>query len=522
MKLPVQIQRSVIQQIASSSILSNRYIADLYKISPTTISKLRLKFQQSGKTWDELAPLSDHEFKVQLGTFRQYRRENPLVHPDYSMIHQEMKIRDMTLKLLHYEYLEEMQDNIEQAISYSTFAHTYHSWLTKQKISMRQVHRPGEKMFIDFCGKTMPVKDPTTGAITKAQIFVAILGASGYTFIYAVPSQKQVDWLTCHIEAFQFFEGVPKYLVPDNLKSAVIHHKKDSILLNQSYACLAEHYQCAILPARRRKPKDKSLAEIMVQIVQRWILAALRKQEFFSFEELNQVLSQKLEILNNKKTKSFPHSRSDNFLNYESQALMSLPEMPYQMHQWKYNIKIPYDYHVEYENHLYSVPYHYIGQLVNIRATQTSIEILLGNYRIATHIRKFEHGISTHFEHQPLNHQSQTHNTLEALLEWSSCLGKFGKEWVCKNLQQRKDLANGLKAVSQLRRWLQEEQQYDYVEPACEFALQYNQLGFQKLLDAIKNKKISEKYSRTITTTPSANDHENLRGSDYYKLKENQ
>lgn len=520
MKLPVQIQRSVIQSLVSSTF-SNRCIADIYNISPTTVTKLKLKFQQSHKTWDELAPLSDHDFKIQLGTFRQYRKNNPLVHPDYSVVHQEMQIRDMTLKLLHYEYLEEMQ-HIDQAISYSTFSHSYQAWLKKQRISMRQIHRPGEKMFIDFCGKTMPVRDAKTGAITKAHIFVAVLGASCYTFIYAVPSQKQEDWLTCHIEAFKFFEGVPKYLVPDNLKSAVIYHKKDSILLNQSYANLAEHYQCVILPARSRKPQDKSLAEIMVQIVQRWILVALRKQEFFSLEELNQALSKKIEILNDKKTKSFPHSRTDNFLSYESQALMPLPDIPYQIHQWRYNIKIPNDYHIEYDGHFYSVPYHYIGQQVNIRATQTSIEILLGHCRIAAHIRKFERGISTHTEHQPLNHQAQSHNTPEALLEWSHSLGKFGQKWVHQNLQHRKDFANGLKAVSQLRRWLQEEQQYDHLESACEFALQYHQLGFKALLDIIKNKKALNISSKTTTPSENNNDHENLRGSDYYKLKGNQ
>lgn len=519
MKLRVQIQRSVIQKIASSSTLSNRHIADIYKISPTTVAKLRLKLQQSGKTWEELALLSDHDFKIQLGIFRQYRKENPLFHPDYSMIYKEMQTRDMTLKLLYSEYLDEMQSNANQAISYSTFAHTYHIWLKKQRISMRQVHRSGEKMFVDFCGKTMPVIDPKTGEISKAQIFVGVLGASCYTFVYAVPSQKQEDWLTCHIEAFKFFEGVPKQLIPDNLKSAVIHHKKNSILLNQSYSNLAEHYQCIILPARSRKPQDKSLAEIMVQIVQRWILAALRKHQFFSFDELNEAIKKKLEILNDKKTKSFPYSRRDNFLNYEKQSLIPLPDIPYQINEWQYNIKIPNNYHIEYENHFYSVPHHHIGQTVNVRTTQQSIEVFIGNCRITTHIRKFERGMSTHQEHQPYNHQLQAQNTPEFLLEWSEKLGKFGQEWVHKNLQQRRDFANGLKSVGRLKQWLKDEQQYDQLESACEYVLQYNQLGFQSLLDAIKDKKhltVSLEEPEIVIST-----HTNLRGSNYYKHKEN-
>lgn len=519
MQLAITTQRAVIQHIASSQ-MSNRHIANLYAISATTVGKLRLKFKQSNKTWEELAPLTDHDFKTQLGTLHCYRKLNTFQHPDYSAVHAEMQRRDMTLQLLHHEYLTEMKSEPKSAISYSTFARSYGKWLKKQRVSMRQIHQAGEKMFVDFCGKTMPIMNPQTGEISKAQIFVAVLGYSRYTFVYAVPSQKEDDWLACHIEAFKFFKGVPRQVIPDNLKSAVIHNKKDSILLNRRYMDLAEHYQCVISPARPRRPKDKSLAEVMVQIVQRWVLAALRKHQFFSIEELNRELAKRLDELNNRCTRTFPKSRATLFLEHEKELLIPLPNTAYHLNQWKYNIRVPEDYHIEYEKHFYSVPHHYIGQLVDIRISQSSLEILVSNHRIASHIRRFTHGMTTHEEHRPHNHKIHAQHDPEMLLKWSQNLGEYGQQWVQKNLQYRKDYANGLKAVIRLKAWLQAEQQYDQLELACEFVLRYEIFGFQELMNTFKNTNLLKDPS-VVLEDPPIQEHKNLRGAHYYKPEDN-
>lgn len=513
MKLAVFLQRAIMRYIATSE-LSNRRIADLYDVSPTTVSRLRLKFAQSDQTWESLASLSDNDFESQLGTLP-VRKSTVLQHPDYAQIHQEIQTKDMTLKLLHLEYLNQMHETPDQAIRYSTFTEGYGRWLKKQRISMRQVHKAGEKMFVDFCGKTMPITNPKTGEISYAQIFIAVLGASAYTFVCAVPSQKQNDWISCHIKAFEYFQGVPKQIVPDNLKAAVIKHKLDSILLNKGYADMAEHYQCVISPARPRKPKDKGLAEVTVQIVQRWILAALRMRKFFSVEELNEEILKRLEELNTKFTNRYPTSRKNLFETLDKPALIPLPNIAYLFSQWKYGVRVPNDYHVDYKEHFYSVPYQYIDQIVDLRANNNVLEIFMHNYRIAAHILKNENGTSTLQEHQPVQHRVQSENEPDALIEWAKHLRFNTREWVLRNLQYRRDFATGLKAVRRLKTQLREEQNHEVIELACKFALEYDILGFQRLLDIVKHKS----YHRKPLSNQSSNTtlHSNIRGANYYK-----
>lgn len=512
MRLAVLTQRLIVRHIASSD-LSNRGIASLLCISPTTVAKIRLKLKQSQENWDQLATLCDEEFLHQLGTAKADRNK-VLIHPDYSQVHMEMQARDMTLMLLHHEYLKQFDECPEKAVSYTSFTQNYRRWLKKQSISMRQVHKAGEKMFVDFCGKTMPITNANTGDISYAQIFVAVLGASGYTFAYAVSNQKLEHWLLCHIKAFEYFQGVPQQIIPDNLKAAVIKHRKDYIVLNPRYADFAEYYHCILCPARPRKPKDKSLAEIMVQIVQRWVLAALRNYTFFSIEQLNKEIFKKLEILNSKKTKRYPNSREKLFEDLDKPNLQPLPDGSYFLSQWRYNIRVPNDYHVEFKDSYYSVPYQYIGQLVDIRQSNSIVEILLQNRRITSHRLRTERGISTYQEHRPIAHQYQIQNQPEALMHWAKEIGIYVHEWVLKNLRQRRDYSNGLKAIQRLRSWIREEQNLEEVEFACKYALKYEIFGFQALKDIVKNKSylhLSENSKEKIIT------HTNIRGANYYK-----
>ena len=222
---------------------------------------------------------------------------------------------------------------------------------------MRQFHLPGEKMFVDFCGKTVPILNIDTGEETKAQIFVAALGGSSYTFAYAVGSQSSVDWVKCHVEAMKYFGGVPKQVIPDNLKAAIIKNTKYDVVVNQAFEECAEHYGFLIIPARVKKPKDKALAEVSVQIVQRWVLARLRHRKFFNLDELNQAILECLEILNKKQTRAYPKSRFQLFTELEKPVLLPLPAQEYEISSWLYQVKVPEDYHIKYNESYYSVPY---------------------------------------------------------------------------------------------------------------------------------------------------------------------
>lgn len=274
MKLPVEKQREVLRLVGDES-LSNRAIGRLAKVSHNTVLALRDQLKQSGETWESLKILDNKMLTARLHNDVK-ESVNRKACPRWLHIHEQLQLSDMTLELLWQEYRE----NEPLGVSYAQFTRLYKAWLNTQKISMRQIHLPGDKMFVDFCGRTMPITDPLTGVVSNAQIFVATLGASGYTFATAVSSQTTPDWLRCHVRAFEFFEGAPKFVVPDNLKAAVLKTTRDQIILNRAYSELSEHYGVTVTPARPRKPKDKSLGEIGVQIVQRSCLRGFAHVHF--------------------------------------------------------------------------------------------------------------------------------------------------------------------------------------------------------------------------------------------------
>lgn len=512
MRLPVEKQRQILRYLTQTDF-SNRKIGVLCSTSATTVAQLRTRLGQTQQPWQEIVSLPDSDFRKQLGTaFR--RTESGKLLPDWNMVHAELQKRDLTLSLLHVEYLEQLMDHPERALCYSHFTACYRHWCKSQRISMRQFHRPGEKLFIDFCGRTMPVTDPSTGECVSMQVFVAVLGGSGYAFVHAVPSQKIADWLDCHVRAFAHFGGVPGQLVPDNLKAAVTKHTRQELILNRSYAELADHYQCVINPARSRKPKDKSLAEVTVQIVQRWVLAALRNRTFFSQEELNVAIAERVDRLNRKTSKKYPQSRLERFEQIDKPALDTLPAEPYEHSRWRYNVRVPMDYHVEFEGSFYSVPYQYIQHLVDVRSTRTTLEVLLAGQRIASHSLRTSAGISTQDAHMPDAHLQQRMDEPDQLCEWSQSFGPHVQEWVRRNLGQRRDFANGVKSVRRLRRWAREHQDAERLESACEFALRFNQLGFAQLKSIIdRNADRTPKPD----TTAWVGSHSNIRGPDYYK-----
>lgn len=511
MRISITQQREIVKLIATRT-LTNRNIAQRLKLHHSTVGTVRTKLEQSGLDPLQLCDLDDTNFARQLDSTLKVGKSDRIL-PDWENVKTQLQTRDVTLALVWEEYRLAYSNELDNTLSYPQFTRRYRVWQKKQRISMRQTHRPGDKFFVDFCGKTMSITKPDTGVISFAQVFVGVLGASGYTFAYAVPSQKIPDWVECHVKAFEFFGGVPQQIVTDNLKSAVIKNTTKEVFLNRAYADMGEHYDVIINPARPRKPKDKSLAEVSVQIVQRWVLAPLRNRVFFSIDELNVEIMRRITFLNNKTSKTYLKSRHEQFVSLDQPALMPLPVQRFELAEWKCNQRVPHDYHIFHGDSYYSVPFQYRQELVDVRSTQHTIEIFRGNKRIASHLLRTTAGQSTKQEHMPIEHLRFSEDEPALLKEWAETIGSKFKEWVTKALEQRNNFANGWRNVKKLRQWVREEQNHDRLESAAAFALTINVLTFERMQSIIRNKS---DLRQPIENTNWVTQHSNLRGADYY------
>ncbi|WP_095158046.1 IS21 family transposase [Pseudomonas sp. Irchel 3E13] len=508
MKLPMHAVREVLR-LATDSTLSNRAIGRMAKLSHNSVRKIRDHLALSGELWEDLRGLGDDALAGRLWLSRK-APVNRKARPQWINVHEQMKQADVTLELLWQEYRE----SEPEGLSYAQYTRLYREWVKLQKLSMRQIHLPGDKCFVDFCGRTVPITNPATGAQSNAQIFVATLGASGYFFATAVPSQSVADWLMCHKRTLEFFDGVPRYIVPDNLKSAVIKNTREQVVLNRAYAEFSDHYNFTVLPARPRKPKDKSLGEIGVQIVQRFVLARLRSTTFFSYEELNEKIMYWVSELNNRVTRTYPKSRTSQFREIEQPALQGLPEQPYSYSQWVYQVRVGNDYHVALGEHSYSVPYHYASQLVDMRVHGEWLEILHKHKVISSHRVNSERGTSTHLEHLSPSHGHFHDSKPEMLIAWAETIGPQTLIYVRNNLEQRRDFASGLKAVIGIMRDVRRGVIPALrLESASAYANSLNILGSERLRSILRN----ESDLRTVARKPVLPiEHDNIRGAQYY------
>lgn len=350
--------------------------------------------------------LSDKEIITKLFASESKSHKYPI--PDWSKIHQELRSKIVTLELLHQEYKEAYPDG---CYGYTWFCTSYKSYAKKLTPSMRQIHKAGEKVFIDFSGVRVEIADPVSGEISVAEIFVAVLGASGYPFVIAVASQKKADFIYAHNEMFKAFGGVPELLVPDNLKSAVTRADRYEPDLNPDYVKLAQHYGTAIMPARGYKPQDKSLVENGVKLMQRWILARLRHTTFYSIAQLNSSINKLMPLYRNKKMKRLDVSRQELFDTLDKPALKPLPTNSYEYKELKL-LKVSIDYHIQLEHVLYSVLYQLIHKKVEVWFSTKMVSIYFEGKEVATHPRLTRRGAySTQRTHMSSAHQKY--------LEWS-------------------------------------------------------------------------------------------------------
>ena len=390
----------------------------------------------------------------------------------------------------------------------------YRRWLKKLDLVLRQEHRAGEKMFVDYAGATIPIHDPQTGEIAPAAVFVAVLGASSYTFAEATSGQDLRNWIGSHMRAFEFFGGVVEVVVPDNLKSAVTHPSYYEPDLNPTYRDLGEHYGVAIIPARPYRARDKAKAEVGVQVVQRWIVAALRKHKFFSLDEANQAIAELLVRLNQRPFRKREGSRATLFAQLDRPALKPLPATRYEFGKWQ-TARVNIDYHIEVERHYYSVPYALVHQKVDARLTADTVEVLYRGVRVASHVRSYEVGRATTLtEHMPKAHQKYVGRTPSRLIEDARQTGPYTGQLVEAILAAKRHPEMGYRSCLGILR-LAKTYPAERMEAAARRALRARAYNCQSMDSILKNQLDRLPLPGDPPAQPAV-EHDNIRGADYF------
>ena len=493
--------------------LNNRQIARSCNIPHSTVINYLRRAEAAGVAWPLPPDMSDTDVEKLLFPTVPAGRKVPM--PDFEAIHTELLgHKYVTLELLWREYKRIYPEGYQ----YSYYCELYRRWAKKLDIYLRQEHRAGERMFVDHAGPTVPVVDRDTGLVKEASIFVAVLGASSYTFCEAVWKRDLPSWIGSHNRAVEFFRGVTEVTTPDNWKTGVKDPCYYDPELNPTYRDWAEHVGTVIIPARVRKPRDKAIVENGVLIVERWILAALRHRTFFSLAELNGAIRELLTRLNHRKFKKLDTTRARLFEEVDRPALKPLPTTPFEFAERKKATVHP-DYHVEVDHHYYSVPYRYQGEKVEARFSEKTVEILFDGKGIATHIRSYVPGKhTTREEHRPEKHRD---------LKWtSSYMVDKGREigpataGVLKQImEQRKHPELGYRACLGVLR-LGKRYSNERLEAACRRAIAMNASSYRSIKSILENSLDREPLESVEIPAAHSEVHSNVRGSAYYHRKE--
>jgi transposase len=490
--------------------LSNRAIAVSCGVGVTTVREYLVRAARAGLSW----PLSEDVeeqaleallFKTPLSA---PARQRPL--PDWERIHQELKRKGVTLQLLWQEYKQEHPDGYQ----YTQFCQRYREWTGRLDLWMRQCHKAGEKLFVDYAGQTMPVVTASTGEVKQAQIFVAALGASNYTYVEAAWTQSLPEWIMAHVRAFSYLQGCPAIVVCDNLKSAVSLACRYEPDVNPTYCAMARYYGVAVLPARPRRPRDKAKVENSVLNVERAILAPLRDRTFFSLAELNQAIRDLLRRYNERPFQKLEGSRKSLFETLDRPALQPLPQTPYEYAEWK-KARVNIDYHVDADGHYYSVPHQLARQPVDLRMTVTAVEVFHNGKRVASHLRSHQKGRHTTVTgHMPENHQAQQGWTPERLIRWARKFGDATAEVVVQVIESRQHPQQGYRSCLGLLR-LGDQFGAERLEAACVRALAIKAPSYRSV-KSILDRQLDRQPLADPSQEAAVIEHPNIRGPEYF------
>lgn len=489
-----------------------REIARRTGTAPSTVRETIKRITAANLRWPLPEGLSDAELEACLyknaGKKQGHRR---CVEPDWLALHHELKRKHVTLSILWDEYIEQYPDGFR----YSRFCELYRAWEGKLPVTMRQTHLGGEKLFVDYAGDTVPViVNRLTGETRAAQIFVAVMGASNLTYAEATWTQSLPDWIAAHTHAFEMIGGVPKLLVPDNTKVAVIKACRYDPQVNRTYAEMADHYDIGILPARPRKPRDKAKVEACVLIVERYLLGRLRHRRFYSLAELNQAIQKMLIDINEQRPlRRLGVTRRKIFEDLDQPALKPLPAEPYVYAEWRLR-RAGLDYHVEVEDHYYSVPYRFANEELSVRITPRTVEVFRKGERIAAHQRNSgNHKHTTVNEHMPSSHRRFADWTIERLRREASAVG-VSTAMLCELiLESRRHPEQGFRACLGIIR-LVKSYGRERVEAACLRALEIGARTYRSVKSILDN-NLDRQAAKPSPEAPAIA-HTNIRGPRYY------
>jgi transposase len=498
-----------ILRLHNESKLPFRAIARSCCISHNTVKDVLVRAEAAGIHWPLPEELTETELEDKLYPSTNSKPKQPEI--DMSYIHTELRRKGVTLRLLWLEYKEQSPDGVQ----YSQFCDRYRRWRKQLDVSMRQVHRAGEKMFVDYAGQTVPIVDAKTGEIRNAQVFLAVLGASSYTYVNAYWQQALPEWIEAHIDAFEYFGGVPEIVVPDNLKSGVKNPCFYEPDLNPTYQDMATHYGAAIVPARVRKPKDKAKVESAVLLAERWILARLRNRTFYSLCELRQATAELLDKLNNEPFQKLEGSRRSQFEALDKPALKPLPTQQYEFAEWK-KATVNIDYHIDLLKNFYSVPHQLVKREVHVRYTATTVEIFFKGERVASHQRLHGKGkFITDPGHRPAAHRKYAEWTPSRIISWCESVGFATGELATHILETKPHPEQGYRSCLGLIK-LGKQYSQERLEIACRRALAYKAFSYQSV-KSILSTGLDQLPLDKAADSSLPKQHENLRGSEYYQ-----
>ena len=482
-------------------------------VGATTVHDVVARARAAGLRWPLPAELDDAALEARLYPPPKGRDGRPL--PDFTTLYRELKRRGVTLELLWQEY---RQGHPECGYGYSRFCDLYRAWRGQLDLVMRQEHRAGEKLFVDYAGRGIDLVDPESGTVTEAPVFVAALGASSFTYAEACDGQDLRSWVAAHIQTFEYIEGVAAITVPDNLKAGVTTPDRYEPELNPTYRELAAHYGTTIIPARVRRPRDKAKVENAVQQVERWVLAPLRHQRFFSVAEANQAIRARLVWLNDRPLSKLDGTRRSLWRDLDRPALRPLPPRRFDIPTWKTDVGVNIDYHLEFDHHYYSVPYALVGKRVDVRATATVVEIFRHSRRVASHRRSYVRGgFTTDPAHRPDAHRRYAEWTPSRLIRWAETIGPATAAVVRQILERRPHPEQGFRSCLGI---LSLARRHDAarVEQACRRARALGATSYRSVKSILQHGLDREPLPAPPAALPLV--HEHIRGPAYYHAPE--
>jgi transposase len=500
--------------------LAHRPIALSCGIGKGSVSDYLSRAREAGLTWAEAEGLSDAEVERRLFHHVGRNEPSPRAPIDFVWVHRELRRSGVTLQLLWLEYQEATAKvGDARCYQYSQFCDLYAGFRGKLEPSMRQTHRAGEKAFVDYSGKKPVIVDRATGEVVEVELFVMVLGASNYTYAEVTRTQRLGDFVASNVRAFDYFGCVPEIVVPDQLRSAVSGPHRYDPDINPTYLEMAQHYGIAIIPARPRKPKDKAKVEGGVLVVQRWILACLRNRTFFSLDELNVVIAELLERLNTRPFQKLDGCRRSAFESIDRPAMRPLPSTRYELAEWK-DAKVDIDYHVAFDDRVYSVDHALVGAAVEVRATTTTVEILHGGTRVAAHRRCYgPKGTPTTLEaHRPKSHREYGAWPPSRMVAWAGTIGPSAAKVAERILTDKPHPEQGYRSCRAL---IRTAAKYGHArtEAACTRALAIGN-PTRKSVEAILNRGLDGAPLAEESTAGTVGAHENIRGGDYFDREE--